>query len=161
MAYRGDTTDPLENMIGRRHGRRHGSNKMILRLALFFVLALIFQSVFSVFQRALSQAPTSASPLTTTAQPATTAPDTARINAGGTKMSAADLEQMLRSAPTSSQAPRDVRCLPLQNGWDYVCTYHADAPHPQTHLKIGVRVSANAIVQASAPQPLATPLVSP
>ena len=151
MAYRGDTTDPLENMIK----RRHGWNRMIVRLALLFVVASIFQNVYSMFQQSLSQARTE-TPLTSTA-----APGTRRISAGGTKMSAADVEQMLRSAPASKQAPRDVRCLPIQDGWDYVCVYQSDVPQPRTQLKIGVRVSATEIVQASAPQPRGTPLVSP
>ncbi len=76
-------------------------------------------------------------------------------------MRAADVEQLLRSAPTSRQAPRDVRCTPINQGWDYVCMYQTDVPHPQTPLKIGVRVSANAIVQASAPHPLGSRLATP
>jgi len=157
MAYRGDTTDPLENMIK----RRHGSNRMIVRLALMFVVLLIFQSVYSMFQQSLSQARTE-TPLTSTAVPPTTAaPGTRGSSTGGTKMSAADLEQLLRSAPASKQAPQDVRCLPIPDGWDYVCVYQSDVPQPRTQLKIGVRVSANGIVQASAPQPRGTPLVSP
>ena len=76
-------------------------------------------------------------------------------------MSAGALEQLIRSAPSSKRAPQDVRCLPTQGGWDYVCLYQTDGPEPRTQLKIGVRVSAYAIVQASAPQPLDTPLVSP
>jgi hypothetical protein len=76
-------------------------------------------------------------------------------------MSAGALEQLLRSAPASKPAPQDVRCLPTQGGWDYVCVYQTDGPQPRTQLKFGVRVSAYGIVQASAPQPLDTPLVSP
>ena len=164
MAYRGDTTDPLENMIN----QRRGSNRIILLLALFFVVPALFQGVVSVFQDALSRAPaTSAPPTITAAPPATIAPpDTAaagtrRISGGGTKMSAADVERLLRSAPTSRQAPRDVRCTPINQGWDYVCMYQTDVPHPQTPMKIGVRVSANAIVQASAPHPLGSRLATP
>ena len=164
MAYRGDTTDPLENMIN----QRRGSNRMILLLALVFVVPALFQGVVSVFQDALSRAPaTSAAPTITAAPPATVAPPataasgTRRISAGGTKMRAADVEQLLRSAPTSRQAPRDVRCTPINQGWDYVCMYQTDVPHPQTPLKIGVRVSANAIVQASAPHPLGSRLATP
>jgi hypothetical protein len=76
-------------------------------------------------------------------------------------MSAADLEQLLRSAPTSSHAPRDVRCTPSNTGWDYLCMYQTDVPEPRTPMKIGVRVSANAIVQASAPHPLGSRLATP
>ena len=76
-------------------------------------------------------------------------------------MSAADVERLLRSAPTSRRAPRDVRCTPINQGWDYVCMYQTDVPHPQTPMKIGVRVSANAIVQDSAPHPLGSRLATP
>ena len=76
------------------------------------------------------------------------------------KMSAGALEQLIRSAPSSTRPPQDVRCLPTQGGWDYICLHQTDGPQPRT-LKIGVRVSAYAIVQASTPQPPDTPLVSP
>ena len=56
-------------------------------------------------------------------------------------MSAGALEQLIRSAPSSKRPPQDVRCLPTQGGWDYVCLYQTDGPQPRT-LKIGVRVSA-------------------
>jgi hypothetical protein len=158
MAYRGDTTDPLENMIN----QRRGLNRMLLLGALFFVVPALFQSGLSMFQRLSSQTPgTSAPPTTTAAPPATVARGTSRISAGGTKMSAADLEQLLRSAPASRQAPRDVRCTPTNTGWDYVCMYQTDVPHRRTPMKIGVRVSANAIVQASAPHPLGSRLATP
>ena len=161
MAYRGDTTDPLQNMIN----QRRGSNRMILLLALFFVVPSLFQGVVWVFQGALSRAPAASAPPTITAAPPATPPTAAagtrRISAGGTKMSAADVERLLRSAPTSRQAPRDVRCTPINQGWDYVCLYQTDVPHPQTPMKIGVRVSANAIVQASAPHPPGSRLATP
>ena len=76
-------------------------------------------------------------------------------------MSAANLEQLLRSAPTSRQVPREVRCTPVNQGWDYVCMYQTDVPRPRTPMKIGVRVSANAIVQASTPHPLGSRLATP
>ena len=68
-----------------------------------------------------------------------------RITAAGppTKMSAGALEQLIRSAPSSKRPPQDVRCLPTQGGWDYVCLYQTDGPQPRT-LKIGVRVSVYA-----------------
>jgi len=122
---------------------------MIIKLALFYVL----WSIFPMLRGLVSQTPATSAPPTTTAAPPTTA-----------KMSAADLEQLLRSAPTSSQAPRDVSCrpLPIQDGWDYLCIYQSDVPpQPRTRLKIGVRVSANGIVQTSTPLPPGTRLVSP
>jgi hypothetical protein len=79
----------------------------------------------------------------------------------GAKMKAAALEQLLRTAPASAGAPRDVQCLPAANGWDYICLYQTDVPQPRTQFKIGVRVSANSIVQASSPHPMSIPLVSP
>ena len=39
--------------------------------------------------------------------------------------------------------------------------YQTDVPHPRTRMKIGVRVSANAIVQASAPHPVGSRLTTP
>ena len=139
---------------------------MILWLALFFVVPSLFQGVFSVFQAPFLKhqrgAPLRRLPrLRLHSAPARTAAAGTRISAGGTKMSAANLEQLLRTAPTSRQVPRDVRCTPINQGWDYVCMYQTDVPRPQTPMKIGVRVSANGVVQASAPQPLGTPLVSP
>jgi hypothetical protein len=163
MAYRGDTTDPLENIIN----QRGGSNRMILLLALFFVVPSVFQGIFSIFEHALFVAPVKSVPPTiTAAPPATVAPARTaaagtRVSASGTKMSAAKLVQLLRTAPTSRQVPRDVHCTPINQGWDYVCMYQTDFPRPQTSMKIGVRVSANGVVQASAPQPLGTPLVPP
>ena len=153
MAYRGDATDPLQNIIS---GRR-GTNRVVLLLAVGWVLPYIFGGDLSVLKAVFggASAPSSApvaAPTATAAPIASAAP--------GTKMSAATLEQLLRTAPASKRAPRDVRCTPYQNGWDYLCTYQADAPHAP-RLKIGVRVSRNAIVQASPPQPLHRPLATP
>ena len=83
------------------------------------------------------------------------------MTAPSPKMSAAALEQLLRSAPASNRAPRDVRCMPIETGWDYVCTYIADFPYPHSRLKIGVRVSSNGILAASAPQQFSAPLANP
>ena len=155
MAYRGDTTDPLENIINRQREWR----KVILFLAVLWVAPSILRLDWSVFTRAFPEPAASAAPTSTAVPIGIGAPTTAALPA--TKMSAGALEQLLRTAPASTGAPRDVRCLPAPNGWDYVCLYHTDVPQPRTQLKIGVRVSANGIVQASEPQPRGTPLVSP
>ena len=147
MAYRGDATDPLANI---NNGRRAINRTILLIAVLWFLLYLVpfdLTAFKTVFENAR---PSSSAPV---AAPITSA-------APGTKMSAANLEQLLRTAPASKRAPRDVRCTPYQNGWDYLCTYQADAPRAP-RLKIGVRVSANAIVQASPPQPLHRPLATP
>ena len=147
MAYRGDTTDPLGNIVS---GRRF-INRVVLLLAFLWVLPYVLGTDLTVFKAVFgSGSSPSSAPV---AAPITSA-------APGKKMSAANLEQLLRTAPASKRAPRDVRCTPYQNGWDYLCTYQADAPRAP-RLKFGVRVSANAIVQASPPQPLHRPLATP
>jgi hypothetical protein len=139
MAYRGDATDPLEHMIN----RNRATKRVVLLLLAWWLLPQLVHFNWSVFEGVFdSTSPRSSAPI---------AAPTANAAPGG-KMSASALEQLLRSAP-ASHAPRDVRCLPLQNGWDYVCTYQGDMPQPQTRWKIGVRVSANTILQASAPHP--------
>ena len=151
MAYRGDTTDPLENMINRQRGTR----KIVILLALLWIVPALFQNDFSVFTSVFDNV--RPQPSAPGAAPSTSVAPGA---SPGTKMSALALERLLRSAPASNRAPRDVRCTPGVSGWDYVCTYQ-DGPHFQTRLKIGVRVSANAIVQASAPHPFDRPLATP
>ena len=155
MAYRGGPTDPLENIMNRQRAVR----RVILLLAVMYVLPSILRFDWSAFTRAFPEPAANAAPTSTAVPIGAGVPSTAAVPA--TKMSAGALEQLLRTAPASTGAPRDVRCLPAPNGWDYVCLYHTDVPQPGTQLKIGVRVSANAIVQASAPQPRGTPLVSP
>jgi hypothetical protein len=155
MAYRGDTTDPLENIIN----RRRAESKVVLLVVGLWVLPYILRFDWSAFTHAFSKPAANAAPTSTAVPIGTGAPSTAAVPA--TKMSAAALEQLLRTAPASTGAPREVRCLPAPNGWDYVCLYQSDVPQPGTQLKIGVRVSANGIVQASEPQPRGTPLVSP
>jgi hypothetical protein len=148
MAYRGDATDPLANI---NNGRR-AINRTILLIAVLCFLPYLRSLDLTAFKTAFENA-----------RPSSSAPVAAPITGaapGTTKMSAATLEQLLRTAPASKRAPRDVRCTPYQNGWDYLCTYQADAPRAP-RLKIGVRVSANAIVQASPPQPLHRPLATP
>lgn len=137
MAYRGDTTDPLEIIIQHRRALR---NALFVSLLWWFAPALC--------RIALSPAIPLPTPSQTIAEPSP-------------KMSAHALEQLVRNAPVSSGAPRDVRCRPGTNGWDYVCTYQTDAPHPLSRLKIGVRVSPTGILQASAPHQLQRPLPVP
>jgi hypothetical protein len=134
-------------MINRQRATRH----VLFMLLVMWALPSLFRVDWSVLQSVFtgSQA-NGASPATVESRTGT-----------GTKMSAGALEQLLRTAPASTGAPRDVHCLPATNGWDYVCQYQTDVPKPRTQLKIGVRVSVNGIVQASSPQPLTIPLVSP
>jgi len=68
------------------------------------------------------------------------------------KLTAAQVEQQLRLAPLSSGAPRKHYCLPGEKGWDYVCAYSAANP-AVVRMKLGVRVDATGIVEASMPYP--------
>ena len=71
-------------------------------------------------------------------------------------MTAQAVEQQLRLAPASVGAPRDHQCVPGApgfNGWDFICSYTAGEAFAPRRLKIGVRVTSTAIVQASAPYP--------
>src|SRR6476620_4680814 len=155
MAYRGDTTDPLENIINRQRATR----KAVLVVVVMWVLPQILQLNWAAFKHVFPEPAANAAPTSTPVPIGTGVPRTA---AGPpTKMSAGALEQLIRSAPSSKPPPQDVRCLPTQGGWDYVCLYQTDGPQPRTQLKIGVRVSAYAIVQASAPQPHVSPPVAP
>jgi hypothetical protein len=156
MAYRGDTTDPLQNIIN----GQQASRKVILLLVVLWVAPSILRFGWFAFTRAFPQPAANAAPTSTAVPIGTGVPSRAAVPATR-KMSAGALEQLLRRAPASQRPPQNVRCLPAPNGWDYVCVYHTDVPQPGTQLKIGVRVSAIGIVQASAPQPLGTSLVSP
>jgi hypothetical protein len=138
MAYRGDKTDPLEVIIQRRRRMR--------RMALLMLLGCFFPMLWRIDLSRIASL---------RAEPSAT------VAAPRPRMSAHALEQLLRSTPASRRAPRDVRCTPDQNGWDYVCTYRTDLPHPLSRLRIGVRVSSNRILQASAPHQLDRPLPSP
>jgi hypothetical protein len=126
MAYRGDATDPLENIIGQR--------RAMTRIALVIVLLWVVPQLWRIDMSWMGDVRTA--PRATMAAPRA-------------KMSARALEQVLRSAPASHGAPRDVDCMPLLTGWDYVCVYQAGSQQSQARFKIGVRVSANEILQAS------------
>jgi hypothetical protein len=131
----------------------------VLLLVFMWVVPLIRHIDWSAFKRVFPEPAADAAPTSNAVPVGTGVPSTAV--APPAKMSARALEQLLRSAPASKRPPQDVRCLPAQGGWDYFCLYQTDVPRPRTQLKIGVRVSAYRIVQASEPQPLYTPLVSP
>jgi hypothetical protein len=148
MAYRGDQTDPLEIMIQRQRAMR----RIILLLLVLWIVPMFARLDFSAITHNFT------TPLPATSDPAPAAPRPFPVP--GTKMSAQSLERLLRTSPASNPPPRDVRCLPDRT-WDYVCTYRIDSPRPQPRLRIGVRVSSDAIVQASAPHSLATPLPKP
>lgn len=154
MAYRGDTTDPLENMIN----RNRATKRIVLVLVAMWVLPSLLRTDLSVLTSVFDNV----RPQPSTPIAAPSANPVPRVPAVSTpKMNAGALENLLRSAPTSNRAPRDVRCTPGQNGWDFICTYQVGVPRPHTRLKIGVRVSANEILQASAPHPFASPLPNP
>ena len=155
MAYRGDTTDPLENIINRQRATR----RVVLLAVVMWVVPHILQTNWSAFKGVFPEPAANAAPTSTPVPIGTGIPGTAAVPP--TKMSAGALEQLLRSAPASKPPPQDVRCLPTQGGWDYVCLYQTDGPQTRRQWTMGVRVSANGIVQASAPQPLGNPPVSP
>ena len=124
-----------------------------------WVVPHILQTNWSALKGVVPEPAANAAPTSTPVPIGTGVPRTAAVPP--TKMSAGALEQLLRSAPASKPAPQDVRCLPTQGGWDYVCLYQTDGPQTRRQWTMGVRVSANGIVQASAPQPLGNPPVSP
>ena len=156
MAYRGDTTDPLENIINRQRATR----KVVLLVVVMWVVPHILQPNWSAFKGVFPEPAANAAHTSTPVPIGPGVPSTATVPP--TKMSAGALEQLLRSAPASKPAPQDVRCLPAQGGWDYVCkSYQTDGPQTRRQWTMGVRVSANRIEQTSAPLPLGTPLVSP
>lgn len=153
MAYRGDTTDPLEVIIQQRRGQRH----IVGWLALGWLVSLGFKGGFAlsrIYSPEAQSAPSQPSRLQTPASGAQ-----AMVTSDG-KMSSFALERWLSTVPSSRQAPRDVRCMGALSGWDYVCSYATPGPTP-TRLKIGVRVSANSVVQASAPHKYESVLPSP
>lgn len=166
MAYRGDTTDPFGNMVQRQQIQRSRLSRVVLVLLLLWMAPNTFIYLWQLASPPPGPSRTIVAPTQTPTQTMTTptrtvtAP-TRTMTAPGLKMSATALERLLRTAPASDRAPRDVRCLPVQTGWDYVCTYIADFPHPQSRLKIGVRVSGNGILAASAPHQFAVPLSNP
>ena len=139
MAYRPDQTDPLEIMIARQS---------MLRRALG--VALLLGLVRFLWRADLSQIGLVASLLVSPAS-AGAAPPPAAV-AKIEKLTKAQVEQQLRHAPLSSGDPRKHYCLPGENGWDYVCAYSAANP-AVVRMKLGVRVDATRIVEASMPYP--------
>jgi len=139
MAYRGDTTDPLEVIIQQRRGQRH----VVGYVALGWLVSLGIKggiALSGIYSPAAQSAPTQPSRVQTAA--------TKAIVTSDGKMSAFAVERWLSTAPSSRQAPQDVRCRRALSGWDYICSYAIPGPTP-TRFKIGVRVSANSVVQAS------------
>ena len=135
MAYRGDETDPLQVMINEQRARR--------RAVLVGVVMLFLPSLLPWNYLRSKPAPRPAS-----APLAVTTP----------KMTASEVEQVLQHAK-ASEPVRDHRCARGRDGWDYVCAYRTVARG--TVLKVGVRVGANTIVQASSPYPYEQPLPPP
>ena len=144
MAYRGDKTDPLENTIQ--------SRRWMFRWVLISLVMMLAWHVIPILGRVdLSRL---ASPRPGPSESIEAPSPKMSARALSPKMSAQALEKLLRNAPVSGEAARNVRCLPGTNGWDYVCLYQTDAPYPLSRLKIGVRVSPDRILQASSPHTL-------
>lgn len=142
MAYRGGATDPVEIIIQRQ--------RAIRRVFLIAVLWWLLPNLWRLDLSWVLNARPAPSPVLA---PAALKPIP--------KMSAGTLEQLLQRAPTSNHAPRNARCAPGYDGWDYVCTYQTGLRGPHSRLKIGVRVNATEVLHASAPQPLSRPLPKP
>jgi hypothetical protein len=132
-------TDPLENMI---------ASQRFWRRALLF--SLLCGMVRFLWRADLGQIGLVASLLVSPAS-AGAAPSPAAV-AKVAKLTKAQVEEQLRLAPLSTGGPRKHYCLPGENGWDYVCAYSAANP-AVTRMKLGVRVDATGIVEASMPYP--------
>ena len=139
MAYRPDETDPLEIMIARQ---RFWRNALLFALLLGFV-RLMWHPDLPKFV-AVSWSLVSAASTIAASAPA----PVAKVE----KLTAGQVEQKLRLAPLASGGPRNHYCLPGEKGWDYVCAYSAANP-AVVRMKVGVRVRATEIVEASMPYP--------
>ena len=139
MAYRPDETDPLEIMIARQ---RFWRNALLFALLLGFV-RLMWHPALPKFV-AVSWSLASAASTIAASAPA----PVAKVD----KLTASQVEQKLRLAPLASGGPRNHYCLPGEKGWDYVCAYSAANP-AVVRMKVGVRVDATEIVEASMPYP--------
>ena len=101
MAYRGDTTDPLEVIINQRRAQRH--------VLAFLVLSwLISMGIRGAFR--LGGATSQETRPTTTRPSPMQAPRSGALVTSDGKLSALALERLLSTAPSSRQAPYDVRC---------------------------------------------------
>jgi hypothetical protein len=139
VAYRPDETDPLEIMIARQ---RFWRNALLFALLLGFV-RLMWHPALPKFV-AVSWSLVSAASTIAASAPA----PVAKVE----KLTASQVEQKLRLAPLASGGPRNHYCLPGEKGWDYVCAYSAANP-AVVRMKVGVRVGATEIVEASMPYP--------
>jgi hypothetical protein len=147
VGYRPDDTDPLEIMIARQRFWR----RAVLFACLLGIVRLVshpeFPKLVAVVWALVSTASTMAAP---------PAAPVANVD----KLTQAQVEQQLRQAPLSSGGPRNHYFLPGEKGWDYVCAYSAANP-AVVRMKIGVRVHATAIVEASMPYPFYAALPPP
>ena len=117
--------------------------RALLFAVLFGIVRLLWHPEFSTFLGVSWGLASAAS--TIAASPAAPA---AKVD----KLTAAQVVQRLRSAPLSSGGPQNHYCLPGEKGWDYVCAYSAANP-AVARMKLGVRVGATEIVEASMPYP--------
>ena len=120
----------------------------------FWRRALLFSLLFAIarflWRADLSQIGLAASLLVSPASTGASPPLAAVATLD--KLTAAQVVQQLRQAPLSSGGPRNHYCLPGEKGWDYVCAYSAANP-AVVRMKLGVRVGATEIVEASMPYP--------
>ena len=139
MGYRPDKeTDPLEIMIARQRMWRYAA----LFALLLGIVRLLWREDFpqliamtSLLVSASAKAAAPQAPVATVE-----------------KLTKAQVEELLRRAPLASGGPRNHHWLPGEKGWDYVCAYSAANP-AVVRMKLGVRVTATEIVEASMPYP--------
>jgi hypothetical protein len=150
VAYRGDRTDPLENIIRQR--------RMIRLLVLLGAVTWVLPTLANANWSSLAGFFVQPGAVSLPQVPSQPAPRPGAVPTA--KMTPQALERLLASTPASKHPPVDVRCTPGQSGWDYVCGYR-DTTQARGRLKIGVRVSANSILQASAPHQFGDELPRP
>jgi len=138
VAYRRDEIDPLEVLIARQRFWRRA-----------LVFALVFGIVRLLWREDFPQLIAMTSLLVSaSAKAAAPQAPVATVE----KLTKAQVEEQLRRAPLASGGPRNHYCLPGEKGWDYVCAYSAANP-AVVRMKLGVRVTATEIVEASMPYP--------
>jgi len=81
--------------------------------------------------------------------------DSHRLIAQQHRLSAADLESMLRQQRQFA-GPSQLQCTPAVREWDYVCIYLPTPLQSQTRLQFGVAVDSTRWVQVSRVVPIGT-----
>jgi hypothetical protein len=148
VPYRGDETDPLENIIRQRRAMR----RVVLLVMVMGILPSLRRLDYLRLVLEPLRAPTStAAPITAPV----TAPKTEQAPTATPrrKLTAAEVERQLR-AIASTDGPEDPRCSPGLSGWDYFCSYRTGGSPAAKRVKIGVLVGPTDIVHASVPYPI-------